>query len=190
MIKKLIFWILCCVVSNSSFLVRDDFLFCKISNKIIDPASACKYFTLGEKDCQYLEEHLSTLDESNFVVLDEKNKLMKTVFYNLNKHELYSCNCSLIKEIEIADEIEKIGNLCIKDLLVRFNEINAFLTRNGIIREKTSSVLCDNTERYFHSITNKTELVQFNNKVNYKQWISDKQEIDFHLQGKNHNTKI
>lgn len=162
----------------TSFSIRDKFLYCKISSKKIDPVLGCLDEMLYELNCRELKEvlHNFSLNQNEFNLLKRNNQNGSediNVFYSSNK-DLFFCDCIEINEIEVPDEIDSNNNYCIADMFVHFNGLNGFLTKNGIIKEKTSSIVCDNNPRYFYSLTNSTEFIQLNKKILFKQFIYPK----------------
>jgi hypothetical protein len=160
----LLFLILYLNVSHiSCFIVKDDFLSCKITGKL---------FTCSDLNCKNSNINNLRDFEDKFHLISLLNM---SVVYSFNK-QLYLCDCLIIKEIVVPEELE-INSKCIKDIYVHFNNKSGFLTFNGIIRERTSMISCNEQTYFYYSLSRKTQFEKYKNKIGFNQIEALKYEV-------------
>ena len=137
-----------------SLTLNDKFLYCKKLNlfNINDVCTSDDSYIFNVK-CSYVKAGLLGINEyeDEFHLIEYKD--YSFVVYS-NNGELFNTSCIKINSVEILDKVD----VCVADVYLNFyyenNKKEAFLSKNGIIRDTSKEIKCNNEYYYFNNIEN------------------------------------
>jgi hypothetical protein len=142
--------------------IKEEVFYCNKTNIILNWKLPCNSSS-SHSNCVHLSNFRTMLnrdqDKYNFIYLSTQ----KDVVYS--NGEIFKTNCSILKEFEIVEKIDK----CTSDILVKIFHRKmpkfAFLTKEGILRNSSFQIPCSIKKQFFTIFLQKYKIFTFNKQV-------------------------
>ena len=157
----IIIFLFCCGL-RTQYNINQNFLLCKETSQIYDLEHDCEY----DEWCVIYTNILATFtmqnDTFNFLYTSQG----KIVVYSVNGL-IYTTECSIVAEITIYEKVESCSMDTLISIVKDGVKKDAFLTKKGIIRDKSTLFDCptDGKITHFQNINKDFEILKKNNLV-------------------------
>lgn len=132
--------------------IEQDFYSCTQLNNKVDEKSICKF----NKEC--LDKIMDVSNDEFFQYPEETSN----IYYKAKSGLFYNTQCYIVDNIIIYPHVDQ----CTRDILINYNNKIGFLTKTGIIRNKSKRRACTNEKQ---AVTiNNIEIVIYKNLVLYE----------------------
>jgi hypothetical protein len=163
------------VNSEKAIQYDENFKYCKKTTELVDIFDEC--LNLNESFRHICMNDLKIWKETNLVEDEfyQFNYDKDLILYHLQNKTFYKPYCANVSRIYIMQS----NNICTKDFLVYFFANNekqlAYLTINGILRDRSIEILCLNYLKYY--FIKDMRLIRFQNLISIDITNSSAQQI-------------